>query len=187
MKNYNKYIFLLTLLSYVGIFAQEKIDSITKMDADGEGFRTVLVQINNLYIAGQPEKKGLDKLKSLGVTTVVNLRTDGEMNNRDIVPYDEASYIDSLGMKYVHIPLGGKENPYTPEALIKFNEAIKQTDGKVLLHCTVAWRASHLWTAYLVKYKGLDIDTAIELGRQINLGTLPLESFLDKKITLKDN
>jgi len=185
MKNYNKYTFLLALLYYVGVFAQEKIDSITKMDI--EGFRTVIVQVNNLYIAGQPEKKGLDKLKLLGVTTVVNLRTDGKMNNRDIVPYDEASYIDSLGMKYVHIPLDGKENPYTPEALIKFNEAIKQTDGKVLLHCTVAWRASHLWTAYLVKYKGIDIDMAIELGRQINLGTLPLESFLDKKITLKDN
>ncbi len=185
MKNYNKYIFLLTLLSYVGIFAQKKTDSIAKLDNDG--FKVIIVQVGDFYISGQPEKKGLDKLKSLGVTTVVNLRTDGEMNNRDIVPYDEAVYIDSIGMKYVHIPLGGKENPYTPEALVKFNDAVENSKGKVLLHCTVAWRASHLWTAYLVKYKGFDIDTAIQLGRQINLGTLPLESFLDKKITLKDN
>jgi len=184
MKNY-KYLVLIVSFSCAGIFAQGKIDSVTKLDA--EGFRTVLVQINNLYIAGQPEKKGLDKLKSLGVTTVVNLRTDGEMNNRDIVPYDEAAYIDSLKMNYVHIPLGGKDNPYTPEALTIFNDAIVQSEGKVLLHCTVAWRASHLWTAYLVKYKGVDIDTAIEFGKQINLGTLPLESFLDKKITLKNN
>ena len=108
------------------------------------------------------------------------------MNNRKIVPFDEAAYIDSLGMKYVHIPLGGKENLYTPEALIKFNKAIEQANGKVLLHCTVAWRASHLWTAYLVKYKGVDVDKAIEFGKEINLGTLPLEKFLNKKISLKN-
>jgi len=184
MKNY-KYLVLIAFLSCAVTFAQEKIDSVIKLDT--EGFRTVLVQVNNLYIAGQPEKKGLDKLKSLGVTTIINLRTDGEMNNREVVPYDEAAYIDSLKMKYVHIPLGGKENPYTPEALTIFNEAIEQSEGKVLLHCTVAWRASHLWTAYLVKYKGIDVDTAVALGKQINLGTLPLESFLDKKITLKNN
>ena len=185
MKSCNKYIFLLALFSFTGFFAQEKIDSIIKLDT--EGFREVLVQVNNLYISGQPQKKGLDKLKSLGVTTIVNLRTNGEMSNRDIVPYDEAAYIDSLGMKYVHIPLGGKENPYTPEALTEFNEVIEKAEGKVLLHCTVAWRASHLWTAYLVKYKGIDIDNAIELGKQINLGTLPLEKFLNKRITLKNN
>ncbi len=185
MKNYNKHLLLLVLFSYVGIFAQEKMDSIIKLDS--KGFREVLVQVNNIYIAGQPQKEGLDKLKSLGVTTVINLRTDGEMNNREIVPYDEAAYIDSLGMKYVHIPLGGKENPYTPEAITKFNEAVEQAKGKVLLHCTVAWRASHLWTAYLIKYKGMDVDTAIEHSKQINLGTIPLERFLDKTISLKNN
>jgi len=183
MKNHSTYFTLLMLFLFVGISAQEKTDSIIKMDT--EGFREIIVQVNNLYIAGQPKKKGLDKLKSLGVTTVVNLRTDREMDNRNIVPYDEASYIDSLGMKYVHIPLGGKDNPYTPEALTKFNDAIDQSEGKVLLHCTVAWRASHLWVSYLVKYKGVDIDKAIKLGKQINLGTLPLESFLNKEITLK--
>ena len=184
MKKYTKYFILLVLFFSIGAFAQNKIDSVIKLDP--EGFREVLVKANGLYISGQPEKKGLDMLKTLGVTTVVNLRTEGEMNNREIVPFDEAAYIDSLGIKYVHIPLGGKENPYTPEALTKFNKAVEQANGKLLLHCTVAWRASHLWTAYLVKYKGLDVDKAIEFGKQINLGTLPLEKFLNKKISLKN-
>ena len=185
MKNSNKYFFLLILFLFTVVNAQDRLDSITKLDNDG--FREILVAVNDLYISGQPEKKGLNKMKSLGVTTVINLRTDREMNNRNIVPYDEATYLDSLGIKYVHIPLGDKDNPYNSEALEKFKIALEGSTGKVLLHCTVAWRASHLWTAYLIKHKGLDFDAAIELGKQVNLGTLPLESFLNKKVTLKDN
>ncbi|MDH5412643.1 MAG: sulfur transferase domain-containing protein [Flavobacteriaceae bacterium] len=184
MKNY-KIITILFLFLLASMNAQEKLDSIIKLNNDG--FREILVQVNDVYISGQPEKHGLNKLKELGVTTVVNLRTNREMDDRNIVPYDEAIYIDSLGMKYIHIPLGGPENPYTPEALETFNEALNQSHGKVLLHCTVAWRASHLWTAYLIKYRNIDVDQAIEHGKKINLSSLPLESFLNRKITLKQN
>ncbi len=75
MKKYTKHLILLVLFFSIGAFAQNKIDSIIKLDA--KGFREVLVEADGLYISGQPEKKGLDMLKTLGVTTVVNLRTDG--------------------------------------------------------------------------------------------------------------
>ncbi len=148
------------------------------------GFQEVLAVSGNVYIAGQPDEAGLARAKSLGVTTVVNLRTHRETDDRKIVPYDEEKSVTELGMKYVHIPLGGPDTPYGPQAVDLFALAIEAAEGKVLLHCTVAWRASHLWTAYLVKHKGLDLQEAVRHGRAVNFGTLPLEGFLDKSLTM---
>ncbi|MCZ6640155.1 MAG: protein tyrosine phosphatase family protein [Gammaproteobacteria bacterium] len=151
---------------------------------DSAGFQEVLAVSGDIYIAGQPDEDGLARAKSLGVTTVVNLRTHRETDNRSIVPYDEQASVAELGMKYVHIPLGGPDTPYGPEAVDLFAEAMDAAEGKVLLHCTVAWRASHLWTAYLVKHKGFDLQEAVRHGRAVNFGTLPLEGFLDKSLTM---
>ena len=148
-----------------------------------EGFQAVLASAGDVYVAGQPSREALDWLKSEGVTTVVNLRTQPEMDNRDRVPYDEAAALDSLGLEYVHIPLGGEDDPYTPEAVARFAEAVDSSEGKVLLHCTVGWRASHMWVAYLVRYRGMELNDAIAHGEAINLGTLPFEDLLGTELT----
>ncbi len=151
---------------------------------DADGFQEVLAVSGDVYIAGQPDKSGLDRAKSLGVTTVINLRTHRETDNRKIVPYDERESVTALGMEYVHIPQGGPETPYSPGAVDRFAQAIEAAEGKVLLHCTVAWRASHLWTAYLVKHKGMELKEAVRHGRAVNFGALPLEGFLDEALTV---
>ncbi len=149
---------------------------------DVEGFQAVLAMAGDVYIAGQPSREAIDWLEAQGVTTVVNLRTQPEMDNRERVPFDEAAVLDSLGLEYVHIPLGGEENPYTPDAVDRFAEAVEAAEGKVLLHCTVGWRASHMWAAYLVRYRGMELNEAITHGRAINLGTLPVEELLGADI-----
>ena len=143
-----------------------------------EGFQAVLARTGDVYVGGQPSREALDWLKSDGVTTVVNLRTQPEMDDRERVPYDEAAALDSLGIEYVHIPLGANGAPYTPAALERFAEAVDSAGGKVLLHCTVGWRASHMWVAYLARHRGMELDEAIEHGRAINLGTPPYEELL---------
>jgi uncharacterized protein (TIGR01244 family) len=144
----------------------------------------------DLFIGGQPTERALREMKAAGVTVVVNLRMQREMDTD--VKFDEKSLIESLGMKYVHIPMRGTaEAPYSPEAVTKFAEAVKTANGKVLLHCTVAWRASHLYAAYLIKEKGVAENTALEHARSINLmddhrmtqsGTQPVEDFLARKL-----
>lgn len=150
-----------------------------------EGFAEVLVQVGDVYISGQPTAEGFARLQALGVNTVVNLRTAREMNSRAIVPFDEAQVLTELGMNYVHIPSGGPDTPYAPEMVERFAAALAKADGKVLLHCTVAWRASHLWTAYLTRYRGVALPIAVEHARQINLGKLPLEGFLGEEIAIE--
>ena len=152
---------------------------------DSHGFQEIFVKIGGLYISGQPDKIAFSKLKEMGVTTVINLRTNMEMADRNAVPFDEKEVVQNLGMDYIHIPLGGPDHPYNKEALDKFARAYENAGGKVLLHCSVAYRASHMWAAYLIQYKNYSPEKAIEMAKAVNFGELPLEGFLGKKIIYK--
>ena len=75
-----------------------------------------------------------------------------------------------LGIKYVYIPMRGTaDHPYGPKELDAFAAAMAAADGKVLLHCTIAWRASHLWAAYLIRDRKVPVARALEQTRMINL------------------
>jgi len=157
----------------------------TPVAMDAEGFQEVLFQVApNVYLSGQPSEAGLARAKQLGVTKVVSLRTKMEMDNREIVPFDEAQAISGLGMSYVHIPSGGPDSPYSPAAVRQVAQVLSDPDEKVLLHCTVAWRATHMWTAYLIEHQSVPFADALAVGRQLNFGTFPLEGFLDKPLTI---
>ncbi len=152
---------------------------------DSEGFQEIFVQVApNVYMSGQPAQEGLARAKSLGVAKVINLRTHHEMNDREVVPYDEAAAAAELGLEYVHLPLGGPDTPYSPAAVTKLGEELASSDTRVLLHCTVAWRASHLWTAHLIENLKVPFAEAVAIGRELNLGRLPLEGFLGKELTI---
>ena len=123
---------------------------------------------DDVFISGQPTEKALRDLAAQGVKTVVNLRTPPEMATR--VPFDERALVTQLGMKYVYLPMrGNAEYPYDPEDLKDFGKAMEETKGKLLLHCTIAWRASHMWAAYLIQYRDLPVATALDQARKINL------------------
>jgi uncharacterized protein (TIGR01244 family) len=140
---------------------------------------------DDMFIGGQPTEKALRELKAKGVTTVVNLRMPEEMAR---VGFDEAALVKALGIKYVHIPMRGTaDNPYGPKELDTFAAAMASADGKVLLHCTIAWRASHLWAAYLIRERKVPVSEALAQTRMINLmddmrmgsgDQQPLEGFL---------
>ena len=144
----------------------------------------------DMFVAGQPTELGLREMKAQGVTTVVNLRTQEEMEKS--VGFDEAALVKQLGMRYVFLPMRGtKELPHSPERLAQFSAAVKETNGKVLLHCTVAWRASHLWAAYLIQERGIPVEEALANARAINLmdthrmgtnGRQPVEDFLNRTL-----
>jgi uncharacterized protein (TIGR01244 family) len=153
---------------------------------DTEGlFQAKFVSVgDDMFIGGQPTEKAIRDLRARGVTTIVNLRMPEEMAR---VGFDEAALAKELGIRYVHIPMRGTpENPYGPKELDTFAAALASADGKVLLHCTIAWRASHLWAAWLIRERGVPVEAALAHARRINLmdgmrmtnGPQPLEGFL---------
>ena len=161
-----------------------------RLDTTGR-FQAAAVSIgDDIFVAGQPTEVGLREMRARGVTTVINLRSPEEMEKA--VKFDEPAVIAQLGMKYVYLPMRGTaELPYSPDAVTKLAAAIDRADGKVLLHCTIAWRASHLWAAYLIRERGVDVETALANARAINLmddhrmggnGRQPVEDFLDRAL-----
>ena len=144
---------------------------------------------DDVFISGQPTEQALRDLHAKGVTTVVNLRSPEEMQKR--VSFDEAALVKSLGMDYVYVPVrGNAEFPYSPAAVKSFATAMTGAKGKVLLHCTVAWRASHLWAAYLIQYRDVPAAKALAQARTINLmdnmrmdgDRQPVEDFLGRSL-----
>jgi uncharacterized protein (TIGR01244 family) len=144
---------------------------------------------NDVFISGQPTEQALRDLHAQGVTTVVNLRSPEEMSKR--VSFDEAALVKNLGMEYVYVPVRGTADfPYSPAAVKSFAAAMTGAKGKVLLHCTIAWRASHLWAAYLIQYRDVPVAKALAEARTINLmddmrmdgDTQPVEGFLGRSL-----
>jgi uncharacterized protein (TIGR01244 family) len=154
--------------------------------SDYPGFQARIYREGRVFIAGQPGEEALRALPDRGVTCVVNLRTPGEMDDRDRVPFDEAAVLEELGIEYVWIPLGGADHPYTPEAVATFADALKRHEGPVLLHCTVAWRASHLWAAFLVEHLGFPVEEAYARGEAIGIGESPLARLLGRDLRMTD-
>jgi uncharacterized protein (TIGR01244 family) len=158
---------------------------------DGHGqFQDKFASVgDDVFISGQPTEQALRDLHAKGVTTVVNLRTPEEMKSR--VSFDEAALVKNLGMEYVYVPVrGNAEFPYSPAAVKSFADAMAGAKGKVLLHCTVAWRASHLWAAYLIQYRDVPVAKALGQARTINLmddmrmdgDRQPVEAFLGRSL-----
>jgi protein tyrosine phosphatase (PTP) superfamily phosphohydrolase (DUF442 family) len=96
--------------------------------------KTVTIRIKNFgqmdsrfYRGAQPEKKDYKDLAALGIKTVIDLREDPE-------PY-ERPLVESLGMKYVNIPMMGRKYP-TTQATETFLKTVNDpTTGKFFVHC----------------------------------------------------
>jgi len=168
--------------------AIEKLTAPVILDTTGL-FRARIARVGDVFIAGQPTPRALRELRDQGVTTVVNLRMPDEMLR---IGFDEAALVAELGMKYVYLPVrDGTDKPYSPATVDGFAEALSTAKGKVLLHCTVAWRASHLWAAYLIRDRGVPVEAALANARAINLmddhrmsssGLQPVEEFLGRAL-----
>ena len=180
---------LLAAQRFTGGDKLTKLSAPVLMDTTGT-FQARIARVGeDMFVAGQPTEKALREMAAQGVTTVVNLRTPEEMTRA--VKFDEPALITQLGMKYVYLPVrGGDPYPYSPETVTKFSQAVRQSKGKVLLHCTVGWRASHLWAAYLIAERGVPVEEALANARAINLGDndhrmpgrQPVEEFLNRSL-----
>jgi len=85
---------------------------------------------DHLYRGAQPRSQGLAELKKLGITTVVDLR--GE--DPDTIAW-ERRQADSLGLRFVHIPVSGWSPP-TDEQVVQFLSLFHNNPKeKIFVHC----------------------------------------------------
>ena len=118
--------FLLTvvltlIVSAAGVsFAQNRTSAVTKIKNFG--------QMNERFFRGaQPKEEDYKDLNSLGIKTVIDLRDDPtSYEKRDV---------EALGMRYVNIPMNGKNYPQ-PGQVAAFLKLVDDAGtGKFFVHC----------------------------------------------------
>lgn len=121
---------------------------------------------SRLYRGAQPDAAGLRRLRDLGVATVINLRSE-----RDAIRLDEQRLVESLGMRYVSLPI--KDGNFftrariVPEDVIrKFFAVMDAAAGPVFVHCRRgADRTGALVALYRIARHGWSNERAYEEAR----------------------
>ncbi len=129
--------------------------------------RTVNVhRFGNIWMAGQFTPDDIAKLKEAGITTVVTLRTDGELT------WDEKQLLEEAGIKYIAIPFRQPET-LTDEVFDKVRDILKKSQQdekqKLLLHCGSANRVGAVWAAFRALDQNVPLDEAIKEAKEVGL------------------
>lgn len=119
--------------------------------------------VGRMLAAGQPDPAQLQAAKAAGYRMVVNLRVDGEA-----IGFDERQVVESLGMDYRHIPVGGAAGVTRDNARALQAALDEAGDAPVLVHCGTANRVGAL-VAVAAAMEGAPADDAIDRGRQAGL------------------
>jgi protein tyrosine/serine phosphatase len=85
---------------------------------------------DQLFRGAQPNLSNLAGLKNLGVTTIVDLRSESSRTREQ-----ERVRAEALGMRFVSIPVGGFSNPSSAQ-VAQFFALLRQTPREtVFVHC----------------------------------------------------
>ncbi len=84
---------------------------------------------DNLYRGAQPNEKGLEELKKLGITTIIDLRAEDRAKAEW-----EKKEAERLGMHFVQIPIAGFAAP-TNEEVVQFLSLTHDPQQKIFVHC----------------------------------------------------
>lgn len=124
--------------------------------------------VEGILVGGQPSPEQFETLAKLGYGTIVNLRTPGEKGNTD------PALIESLGMRYVTIPIGGAET-LTEQNARKLAEVLDDSEGPVVIHCASSNRVGGLLALKAFYVDGKSPEEALALGREAGMSrTEPL-------------
>jgi uncharacterized protein (TIGR01244 family) len=108
---------------------------------------------------GQPLASDLEKLKSEGVTTVVNLRLEEEES--PLTPAEERSLAERLGLEYHHLPVS--LDKLDAAQVKELREILENSQGPVFVHCGMGQRACSLSLAA----SALDADSIFEASAKL--------------------
>lgn len=139
-----------------------------------------------LFRGGQPNQIGIERLKSLGIKTIISLR--GENEELQL----EKERVENLGMNFHNLPMSIYKRPSDPQVL-KFLEIILNRDNQpVFVHCESGRDRTGAMTAlYRVVVCGWSIKKAYKEAKKFGFwpyrGKIPeLKNFIhqlkDKKI-----
>jgi protein tyrosine phosphatase (PTP) superfamily phosphohydrolase (DUF442 family) len=138
------------------------------------GVSNVAEPLPNLLTGGQPSAKHFEALKAAGLEVVLDIRDPMEPR-----PFDEAQLVQSLGMRYVNVPVVA--GTLTDETLERLLGLIRENESRpTLLHCASGNRVWGPVIPRLVLDRGLTDEEAATIAMRGGLrGAEILEWGLD--------
>jgi len=120
---------------------------------------------NNVYRGAQPSDDGLKKLADMGVKTILDLRRPSEHDTEA-----EARLVQSLGMRYVNVPMDGIVAP-TDEQIFKTLSLLSSPSaGPVFIHCKRgADRTGTVMACYRMTYDNWDTKRAVKEAKSLGM------------------
>jgi protein tyrosine/serine phosphatase len=116
---------------------------------------------HRLYRSGQPSEIGLRKAAAWGVRTVIDLCSEGKRARQ------EKALVESLGMRYVNIPMSGLRAPTQAEVERVLELIHGSAEQPVLVHCRRGSdRTGVIVAAYRIRFDRWGASAAYDEMRQ---------------------
>jgi len=125
---------------------------------ESQAYEANLFRHGDVWISGYPSVEDLTWARSQGVTTIVSLMSEREIEARGVT--NTQAYADALGLGFTQAPVGWR-NPPEPETLERVNAVLDRADGDVLIHCYSAGRATSMWRAVMIE-RGWATDEEVD-------------------------
>lgn len=155
-------------------------------------FRDPFVNIPNfyqvdkrLYRGGQPKPEGFQKLKSLGIKTVISLRGEDEKAG------NEKETLKALGINFYNLPMSVYTRPKDEQIILFLETVLNKNNQPVFVHCDSGRdRTGTIVAMYRVVVSGLTIKQAYKEAKNMGFwpyrGEAELKNFIhqlkDKRI-----
>ena len=153
------------------------VETVPATETDpAELLRNGKLPAEGVLTGGQPTPEQFKTLADLGYGTVVNLRTPGEKDNTD------PALIESLGMRYVSLPIGGAETLNEQNAR-KLAEILGDAETPVVVHCASGNRVGGLLALKAYYVDENTPEEALAFGREA--GMTRIEPLITQKLGLE--
>jgi len=124
--------------------------------------------LGNTVFAGQFQPDDIATLKEAGITQVISLRKDGELD------WNEAEAVTAAGLKHASIAFQAPSE-LTDEMFQQLRDLLGEEEGKTMMHCGGGNRVGAVWIAHRVLDDGVELEAAIDEAKTIGLKSEPLK------------
>ena len=124
--------------------------------------------LGNTVFAGQFQQDDIATLKEAGITQVISLRKDAELD------WNEAEAVTAAGLKHASIAFQAP-GELTDEMFQQLRDLLGKEEGKTMMHCRGGNRVGAVWIAHRVLDDGVELEAAIEEAKTIGLKSEPLK------------
>jgi uncharacterized protein (TIGR01244 family) len=158
---------LISMLCAEGILATVSITLLAQIQKEQPAIFNFTLVNDQFCTGGQPKLEALEKLKTEGVKSILNLRTPPEHRAAD-----EEAKAKELGLKYFNIPVIYRE-PKDEQVDLFLQITDDPANRPMLIHCTAAVRVGAFWMIRRVLRDGWTVEAAEEEAKKIGLREAP--------------